>query len=102
MQLQLDLFSPIAEDTDISAKANLLLMMLNEGKKKSEMYEPTHYLQINDLVVLIAENKQGDKVFNVIDADGNTPKDFSVNWRNAQHVKQEIIEHLEKQGTLKN
>lgn len=100
--MQLDLFKPIAEEVDLSAKANLLLEALNDGLKKGEIYEPTHYMQINNLVVLIAQNKHSNKVFNVIDADGNTPKDFSVNWRNAQHVRQEILEHLEKQGNLKN
>jgi hypothetical protein len=102
MQLQLDLFKPIAEEVDLSAKANLLLFALNDGLKKSEMYEPTHYAQINDLVVLIAQNKQNNKVFNVINVDGKTPENFSVCWRNASHVKQDILEHLEKQGTLIN
>ena len=100
MQLQLDLFKPIAEEVDLSKKANSLLEALNDGVKKSERYEPTHYTQLNDLIVLIAENKQNNKVFNVIDIDGNTPKEFSVCWRSAQHVREEIIQHLEKQGTL--
>ncbi len=100
--MQLDLFKPIVEEVDLSAKANKLLFMLNDGLKRKEIYEPTHYTQINDLIVLIAQNKQNDKVFNVIDAEGNTPKNFSVNWRTAQHVKQEIFEHLNKQGTLIN
>lgn len=61
-----------------------------------------HYTQINDLVLLVAENKYNNKLFNVMDIDGNTPKEFSVNWRTASHVREEIFQHLEKQGTLKN
>lgn len=102
MQLQLDFFKPIAEEVDLSIKANSLLFMLNEGCKKSEMYEPTHYMQINDLIVLIAENKQNEKLFNVMDIDGNIPNEFSVNWRTASHVREEVFLYLIKQGILKD
>ena len=98
--MQLDLFKPIAEEVDLSTKANLLLNALNDGVKKSEMYEPTHYTQVHDLVVLMAQNKHKDKVFNVVDIDGKTPNDFSACWRNAQHVKEEITTYLQKQKLL--
>lgn len=92
--MQLDLFKPIAEEVDLSIKANLLLNALNDGVKKSEIYEAKHYTQIHDLIVLMAQNKHQDKVFNVINIDGKTPNNFSACWRNAQHVKEEIINYL--------
>lgn len=84
----------------MDVKATLLLEAFNEGLKNAEKYLPSHYLQLNDLIVLMAENKQNDKVFNVIDTEGNTPKNFSANWRNAQHVREETIEHLKKQNAF--
>lgn len=94
-QLQLDFFKPIAEEVDLSQKANLLLEALNDGLKKKEMYEPTHYTQFHDLIILIAENKEKDRLFNVIDIDGKTPNNFSANWRSANHVKQDLLENIE-------
>lgn len=100
--MQLDLFKPIAEEVDLSDKANRLLFLLNDGAKKRDFYEPKYYQQINDLIVLVACNKENDHIFNIIDIYGNTPKEFSVCWRNAQHVRQDIIQHLDKQGKLIN
>ena len=94
MQLELDFFKPIAEEIDLSNKANDLLEALNDGRKKSELYEPTHYKQLNDLVLLIAQNKQKDTLFNVIDINGKTPVGFSACWRIAQHARQELIEYF--------
>jgi len=101
MQLQLDFFKPI-EEVDLSEKANKLLYMLNEDLKAKEMYKATQFMQIENLIVLIAQNRLKDNVFNIIDCDGKTPKEFSANWRNAQHVKLEVLQYLENKNLLVN
>lgn len=100
--MQLNLFKPIAEEVDLSDKANRLLFLLNDGAKKRDFYEPKYYQQINDLIILCACNREKEHVFNIIDIDGNIPKDFSVNWRTIHHIKQDVKEHLEKQNLLIN
>lgn len=94
MQLQLDFFKPISEEIDLSNKANNLLSALNDGRKKSELYEPAYYKQVNDLVILIAQNKQKDTLFNIINLEGTTPSGFSACWRIALHIRQELLEYL--------
>ncbi len=95
---QLNLFEvpevTVDYDEVLTAKANLLIDMLNEGLKKKEQYITFAYQQVNDLIVLIVTNKEKDFLGNVLDANGNTPKDFSVCWRNLSHIKQEIKEYL--------
>lgn len=94
MQLTLDLFKPINKEIDLNNKAIALLNLLNEGSKKRDFFEPINYAQIEDLIVLMAENKEKEKLFNVIDLKGNIPKGFSVNWRIANHVKSELKEYF--------
>lgn len=42
-----------------------------------------------DLYLLVAEI-HGAKMFNLVDGLGNLPSGFSANWRNFQHIKQEL------------
>ncbi len=94
---QLNLFEipEVTPDYDevLTAKANHLIDMLNEGLKKKEHYTTFAYHQVNDLIVLIV-NKEKNFLGNILDANGNTPKDFSVCWRNLSHIKQELKEYL--------
>jgi hypothetical protein len=98
IQNQLNLFDiPEAtpdNDEVLTAKANHLIEMLNEGLKKKEQYKTFAYTQVNDLIVLIVANKEKDFLGNVLDSEGNTPKGFSVCWRNLAIVKQDIQETL--------
>lgn len=96
--IQLSLFD-IPEDTQdydevLTTKANLLVDMLNEGLKKKEQYVTFAYKQVNDLIVLIVTNKEKDFLGNVLDANGNTPDGFCVNWRNLNIIKEELKETL--------
>ncbi len=95
---QLNLFEvpEVTPDYDevLTTKANLLIDMLNEGLKKKEQYITFAYQQVNDLIVLIVTNKEKDFLGNVLDVNGNAPKDFSVCWRSLSHIKQEIKQYL--------
>ena len=96
---QLSLFEipEVTPDYDeiLTEKANNLIDMLNDGLKKKEQYETFAYQQINDLIVLIVTNKEKeDFLGNVLDVNGNTPKEFSVCWRNLSLIKQELKEYL--------
>ena len=92
---QLGLFDPIPLDYEqiLNDKANGLIDLLNEGIKPKERYEPQYTYQEKDLIILIVANKDKDILFNVLNSYGEFPKDFSVNWRNLQHIKQEISEY---------
>lgn len=68
--------------------------MLNVDLKKKDHYEPKYYQHVNDLIVLIAKNKENETLFNVINIDGETPKNFSANWRSPHHVVQELKKYL--------
>jgi hypothetical protein len=98
IQNQLNLFDiPEATpdyDEVLTAKANHLIDMLNEGLKKKEQYETFAYTQVNDLIILVVTNKEKNFLGNVLDSKGNTPKGFSVCWRNLSIVKQDIQETL--------
>lgn len=91
---QLGLFDFIEPDYDelVDKKANDLLNMLNDGVKVK--FEPEYTAQIGAYIILIATNKQKERLFNVIDIYGNMPENFSVNWRTASHVKQELLENI--------
>lgn len=90
---QLNLFDTPPPDYDeiLNTKANTLLDMLNEGRKIK--YEPQYTTQEKDLIILIVANKEKDVLCNVLNIYGETPKGFSVNWRNYEHIKQEISQY---------
>lgn len=88
MQLSLTtIFDNQAKDNILSQKALDLLNALNDGKKKP--YEPFAYEQINQVILLIAKC-ESDYLFNVIDLDGNCPKDMSSCWRVGSVVFREL------------
>jgi len=91
---QLGLFDFVEPDYNelINQKANDLLDLLNEDRKVK--FEPHYTAQIGAYVILIATNKHKETLFNVVDIYGNMPANFSVNWRTASHVRQELLENI--------
>lgn len=87
---QLNIFDlpELNRDEILTEKANELLELLNDGRK--DKYLPQYYFQENGYIVLIACNKANDKLFNVLDLEGNTPFGFSSNWRIFSEVQKEI------------
>lgn len=89
--MQLSLFDDNrTPDEVVTDSANTLLDSLNDGLKETEYYEPQYYFQQNEMIVLIAANKQKNMLFNIIDSKGKIPSGFSANWRTAIHIKQEL------------
>ena len=88
MQLSLqNQFDNQQRDDHLTARANGLFEVLNENEKKP--YEPSNYIQIGNCIVLIA--KRGEEcLFNVLDVDGNTPKELTACWRVWSVFKNEI------------
>ncbi|MBP9793310.1 MAG: hypothetical protein KBC56_04860 [Flavobacterium sp.] len=77
-------------DTAIFQTANDLLDLLNDGRKPKERFEPQYTFKEGDYTILIASTKDKEIVLNIIDAVGNIPKDFSVNWRTLPHILQDL------------
>ncbi|WP_395076331.1 hypothetical protein [Flavobacterium sp.] len=93
MQLSFfDFMEPIVNlDDVITNLANELLFLLNEGMKKKELYEPHFYYFEKEYLILIAVNKDKDVLMNIINAKtGKMPENFSVNWRDFEHIKQDL------------
>jgi len=85
---QLTLFD---NDYILTEKANGLLDALNEGLKSKEMYFPVVYSQLNNLIVLVAQNKAKDTLFNILDVDGKTPVGMSACWRIYNEFVKDIV-----------
>lgn len=86
---QLSLFKQIGCEY-FRTGADKLLDALNLGLKPKEKYQIEYYYQHEKLFVIIACNRIKQIVCNVVDENGNIPKDFCVNWR----IHQEIIREL--------
>lgn len=88
MQLSLqNQFNNQQRDDHLTARANGLLEALNESEKKP--YEPSNYIHIGNFIVLIA--KRGEEcLFNVLDTDGNTPKELTACWRVWSEFKRDL------------
>lgn len=93
---QLNLFACDEPDYDqiLTDKATALLDCLNESYKAKDHYLPHYTIQEGNYIILIACNRHKDIVCNVLDVYGNIPKDFSVNWRDISHIKQELAHTL--------
>ena len=88
MQLSLqNQFDNQQRDDHLTARANGLLEALNESEKKP--YEPSNYIQIGNCIVLIAKRGE-DCLFNVLDIDGNTPKELTACWRVWSEFKRDL------------
>ena len=91
MQLSiLDELHEIELESIRGKKAKELLFLLNDGLKEKDKYYSQFYFQHDNLFILIACNKNKDILFNAIDENGNTPCDFSVNWKNWTTIKDEL------------
>lgn len=88
---QLNLFEaePIDHSRLVTDKANDLLFMLNEGRRKDK-YRIEYSIQQGKYVILIATNILKEIVCNVVDIYGNVPKKLSPNWRIFKHVEQDL------------
>lgn len=81
--MQLELFEPLSIES-----ANSLLHMLNEGRKKDFFH--AHKCTQHKAFLLISAKNSNEIWFNIVDENGKTPEGFSANWRNAEHIKQEL------------
>lgn len=74
--------------------ANQLLDLINEDLKEKEKYKSIAVFTEGVYEVYICGRMHGeDQVelqFNVLDFEGKTPKGFSANWRNYEHIKREL------------
>jgi len=82
--MQLELFEPLSIES-----ANELLDLLNDDRKK-DLFEPVSCVEVDGMLLLCAKNKEYGMVFNVVDRNGKTPESMSANWRNFEHIKQEL------------
>ena len=89
----LDQFDKAERVEILTDKAYNLLDMLNDGAKKSEDYFMHDYFGYEDLVILIAKNKSGDLIGNVLTEKGETPKDFDVCWRILPIIRNELLKY---------
>jgi len=85
---QLTLFD---HDYILTEKANGLLDALNDGLKPKEKYLPMVYSQLNNLIVLVAQNKAKDTLFNILDVDGKTPNGMSACWRIYNEFVKDVV-----------
>lgn len=72
------------------SRANELLNLLNTDLKPKEKYQPIAHYTEKGYEVFVCTNKEKDLLFNILDFHGNIPDGFCVNWRNFQHIKQEL------------
>lgn len=78
----------------VNESANNLIELLNEGLKPKDVYDVDLYFTLKGLIILRGVRKN-EYLFNIIDFEGNTPKNFSANWRNIDHIKKELLKHFE-------
>lgn len=86
---QLSLFTEIEEEA-FRKTANKLLDLLNMDSKPKDFYQIEYYYQHKNFYVLIACNREKKPVCNIVDINGKIPDGFSVNWRNHNHIIQEL------------
>jgi hypothetical protein len=74
--------------------ANQLLQLINEDLKPKEQYRSIAVFSHDQYEVYICGRMHGkDQIelqFNILDFEGKTPKGFSANWRNYEHIKREL------------
>jgi len=83
--MQTTIFDQIIDDV-----ANDLLDALNEGRKGRELYLPQYCFKEGKFTVYMAANAAKETIFNALDENGKTPKDFSANWRSIEHILQDL------------
>jgi len=89
MSSQLNLLDAFDESIVIE-NANILIDMLNDGLPKKDLYYGNIHFKYKGLWVLMAQNKNKDAVFNILDDKGKTPNGFNACWRSINHIKHEI------------
>lgn len=83
--IQLTIFDTLVENT-----AYDLLGLLNEGLKGKEVYKLQYAIKAGIYVIIVATNANKTTWFNILQNTGEMPKGFCVNWRNWQHIQQEV------------
>jgi len=84
MQLTLE-FEPIHPKW--IERINEMLISVNEGRKKNDVYKPLLQLQVSpDVILFAAENENRERVFNALTLSGEVPPDFCANWRNMEFI----------------
>ena len=68
----------------LTAKANMMVDLLNEGRKPKDMYVPFQTIQYRGLNAFVVINQAGDKLATILDNDGNVPGGWCVNWRGVE------------------
>ena len=67
----------------------LLDAVIDSANRKNRTTE-MDIVKLKPDLYLSATEIHGAMMFNLVDGVGNFPPDFSVNWRNFQHIKQEL------------
>lgn len=71
--------------------AGKLLDALNDGAtKKKELYHGQYAFTEGAFTIFMAANAEKILVFNILDEEGNIPSGFSANWRDLNHIKQDL------------
>jgi len=76
---------------NIEIKIHELIEMLNENNKNPYYFLNTD--NIDGLIIISVRNKANDFLFNILDSEGKTPSNMSVNWRIIQHITHDLIEY---------
>lgn len=81
---------PAFDEGEVVRKANGLIDSLNDGMPKKELYKAEQYFKYNEYYIFVAENSNQEKLFNVLDINGNFPSQCSACWRSWQHILHEL------------
>jgi len=76
---------------NIEIKIHELIEMLNENNKNPYYFLNTD--NIDGLIIISVRNKANDFLFNILDSEGKTPSNMSVNWRIIQHITHDLMEY---------
>lgn len=89
MSTQLTLL-PAFDEAVVFDSANVLIDMLNDGRKAKEVYDAESCSIYNGFYIFAAKNKEGSIVFTVLDGLGKIPDGFNACWRSWAHIKTEL------------
>lgn len=74
----------------LKKKAIELLNTIIQSDNRKNRTTEIDIVKIGSNLHLLAAEIHGSKVFNLVDTLGEIPSGFSANWRNFQHIKQEL------------
>jgi len=94
--MQTSIFKDIA-----IANIEKLVDALKDGRKGKEVFKLIAIEWFNSVYLLEAKNNE-DRVFNAVDYQGLTPKNFVVNWRTFRQVFEDIEESQKIKQKFRN